>query len=108
MFPIKATDWLIENPQTGRMFNDLNWGGYLAFHLWPEKSVFVDSMADTTGEVTYEYESVLTLTPQREAIFTKYQVEWAVIEAGSPLANALKHEGWDILYEDQIATVLRK
>ena len=108
MFPIQATEWLLENPQSGRLFNELNWGGYIAFHLWPEQKVFVDSMADTTGELTHEYESVITLTPQRNAILTKYQIEWAIIQTDSPLAKALEQEGWIILYQDQTAIILRK
>ena len=108
MFPIKATEWLLQNPQSGKLFNDLNWGGYLAFHLWPAQKIFVDSMADTTGELTREYESVLTLTPQRNTILTKYQIEWAVIQTDSPLENAMEQEGWTVLYQDQTASILRK
>lgn len=108
LFPIQATKWLDENPQSGNLFNDLNWGGYLAFYLWPNQKVFVDSMADITGELTYEYESVLTLTPQKDKILTKYNIEWALIKTGSPLAKALEQEGWFTLYTDQTATILRK
>ena len=108
VFPIQATEWIQENPQSGRLFNDLNWGGYLALHLWPEQSVFVDSMADTTGELTLEYESVLTLSPQNDAILAKYQIEWAVLQTESELARALESEGWAVLYQDATSTILRK
>ena len=108
MFPVQATDWLLTHPQSGKMFNDLNWGGYLALHLWPEQSVFVDSMADTTGELTNEYENILTLAPTWKETLTKYQVEWTVIQASSQLANAMEQEGWTILYKDQVAIILRK
>jgi hypothetical protein len=108
MFPVQATNWLLTHPQSGKMFNDLNWGGYLALHLWPEQSVFVDSMADTTGELTGEYEGVLTLTPTWKDILSNYQVDWAVIQTSSQLHNAMEREGWKILYKDQVATILRK
>ena len=108
MFPIQATNWILENPQDGKMFNDLNWGGYLALHLWPKQSVFVDSMADTTGELTLEYENILTLSPQKDAILAKYQIEWAVLQTDSDLTRALESEGWAPLYQDSNATVLRK
>jgi len=108
MFPIQAANWLQENPQRGNMFNDINWGGYLAMHLWPGQSVFVDSMADTTGELTYEYESVLTLSPQWKDILSKYRVEWAVIQTSSELARMLEKESWEVIYTDQTATILRK
>jgi hypothetical protein len=108
MFPIQATEWLQENPQSGNIFNDLNWGSYLAFHLWPEQNIFVDSMADTTGELTREYESVITLAPTWKDIFSNYQVNWVIIPPDSQLAYALEQEGWNTLYEDQIAVILRK
>ena len=107
-FPVQATKWLMDNPQSGRLFNELNWGGYLALHLWPGQSVFVDSVADTTGELTLEYESVLTLSPQKNTVLAKYHIEWAVIKTDSILASALKREGWAVLYQDPIATILRK
>jgi hypothetical protein len=108
MFPIQATEWLLENPQSGYLFNDLNWGGYLAFHLWPEHKVFVDSMTDTTGKLTREYESVITLSPIWKDVLSKYQVNWAIIQPASQLAYALKQEGWSTLYEDQTAVILGK
>lgn len=108
IFPIQATEWLQENPQKGNMFNDINWGGYLAFHLWPDQSVFVDSMADTTGELTYEYESVLTLSPEWNNILSAHRVEWVVLQASSDLAKMLEKENWEVLYKDQTAIILRK
>ena len=108
IFPIQATDWLIKHPQSGRLFNDINWGGYLALHLWPDQLVFADSMADTTGELTMEYENVITLSPTRKEILTDYQIEWAVIQPSSLLANALEREGWKTIYDDQTAIILRK
>jgi hypothetical protein len=108
MFPVQATEWLIENPQTGNLFNDLNWGGYLVFHLWPEQKIFVDSMADTSGELTQEYESVITLAPTWKEILSKYKVQRVVIQPSSNLANALVQEGWNTLYKDQTAIILEK
>ena len=107
VFPVQATNWLSTHPQSGNLFNDLNWGGYLALNLWPGQSVFADSMADTTGELTSEYESVITLAPQWRDILAKYQVEWAVIQTSSQLADALEQEGWAVLYEDKTAVILR-
>jgi hypothetical protein len=107
MFPLQATDWIATHPQSGRLFNDLNWGGYLALHLWPDQLVFVDSMADTTGELTMEYENVITLSPTWKEILTNYQVEWTVIQTSSLLATELKKEGWTTLYKDKTAIILR-
>ena len=109
MFPVQAVEWLERNPQQGKMFNELNWGGYLALHLWPEQLTFVDSMADTSGEVTMQYETVISLADGWQDIFEQYDIEWAVIESKSPLAQALENEyHWHILYEDDMSIILHK
>jgi hypothetical protein len=107
-FPTEAVAWLEEHPQEGRMFNDLNWGGYIAFHLWPEQKIFADSMADVTGEMTLQYETALTLSEGWEDIFAKYRIEWVILPVTEPLASALEAAGWQTLYEDDTAIILRR
>jgi hypothetical protein len=106
-FPVDAVRWLESNPQSGRMFNDLNWGGYLALNLHPQKT-FVDSVADVTGEVTLDYEILLTASDGWENLLKQYDIEWAVIEPDSPLAHALLERGWEILNKDETAVILRR
>ena len=109
MFPVQAVEWLKENPQQGKMYNDLNWGGYIAFHLWPEQLTFIDSMADVTGEVTMQYEIILTLTDGWQEIFEQHNIEWAIIESNSPLALTLENDQqWRVVYEDDTAVILHK
>lgn len=106
-FPVNATRWLKANPQSGRMFNDLNWGGYLAWNLHPQKT-FVDSVADVTGEVTMDYEIILTTSQGWETLLDQYDIEWMILESDSPLARALLDRQWEILYEDETAIILRR
>jgi hypothetical protein len=106
-FPVNAVDWLKTNPQDGNLFNDLNWGGYLELHLYPQKT-FVDSVADVTGEVTQDYETILTTSNGWEDLITFYDIKWALIAPDSSLAQALQEKGWRTLYEDETAIILRK
>jgi hypothetical protein len=109
MFPIKAVEWLEKNPQTGKMFNDLNWGGYIAWKLWPNQLTFTDSMADVTGDVTMEYETAIILAPNWEDIFNKYDIEWAILPVHSPLAfELMQAKGWHSIYQDETAIILHK
>ena len=109
MFPVQAVEWLEKNPQQGKMFNDLNWGGYLALHLWPEQLTFVDSMADVTGEVTMQYETVITLADGWQDILEGHNIEWAIIERNSTLAQTLESEyHWRVLYRDETSVILQK
>jgi hypothetical protein len=109
MFPVQAVAWLEKNPQPGHTFNDLNWGGYLELHLWPKNLMFVDSIADKTGEVTMQYETVIMLSDGWQAIFERHDIQWVIVRSASPLAKTLQNEyGWKILYQDETAVVLRK
>jgi hypothetical protein len=42
-FPERITDELKKNPVPGNLFNDLRYGGYLIWNLYPAKKVFADT-----------------------------------------------------------------
>lgn len=108
-FPTEAVNWLEAHPQEGRMFNDLNWGGYIEFRLWPEQTVFADSMADLTGEMTLQYETVLYLSKGWDHIFSKYQIKWVILPPNSQLVLALDNNStWETIYADTTAVILRQ
>ncbi|RJP48447.1 MAG: hypothetical protein C4583_14330 [Anaerolineaceae bacterium] len=107
-FPVKAVAWLEEHPQDGRMFNDLNWGGYLAWRLWPEQKVFADSMSDVTGEITLNYETALIVADGWETVLENYNVAWTILPPSAPLTVKLRETGWTVLYENTTAAILRR
>jgi hypothetical protein len=108
-FPVKAVDWLEENPQPGNGFNYFPWGGYLLYRMWPEQRVFIDGQTDFYGEaLTRQYEQVITLDEGWREVLAGYQVQWALMPAGSALAQALQDEpGWRAIYMDETSAVLR-
>ena len=110
VFPVAAVDWLDEHPQSGNMFNEINWGGYLLYRLWPEQKVFLDSQTDFYGEaLVREYETSLTMREGWEEIFSKYQIEWVILPANSELMRALGNDpAWDTLYTDSTAVIMRQ
>ena len=106
VFPIAAAQWLKENPQKGNMFNEFNWGGYLLYRLWPHHLVFMDSQTDFYGEsLTRDYSQIINARNGWEARMEEYKIDWVVITNDSPLATALD---WDVLYQDETATILRR
>ncbi len=109
VFPVQAVSWLEKNPQQGKMFNELNWGGYLDFHLWPDQLTFIDSMADTKGDVTMQYENAISLQDGWQDIFKRYDIEWAILPVDSPLAKSLASElHWQVIYQDGTAIIMRE
>lgn len=105
MFPTQAVDWLEHHPQAGRMFNAFDWGGYLLLRLWPAHLTFIDSQTDVHGDVSREYEKVITLSENWQATLEKYAVQWVIIPPHWPLAKALQAEGWREVYRDETAVI---
>jgi hypothetical protein len=107
-FPVEAVSWLESNPQSGHVFNEFDWGGYMLLNLWPQYPIFMDGHTHIYGEkLTREYEQVITLSNNWESILDKYQITWAIVRAQSSIAKALENNGWDILYQDKTTVILR-
>ena len=107
-FPVEAVTWLESNPQSGHVFNEFDWGGYMLLNLWPQYQIFMDGHTHIYGEdLTREYEQVVTLNDNWASILDKYQVSWALVRAQSSIARALENNGWAILYQDKTAIILQ-
>jgi hypothetical protein len=102
-------NWLEVHPQSGRMFNEFNWGGYILYRSWPKQQVFLDSQSDFYGEVLMkDYQKLATAQDDWEQLLRKYRVDWALIPVDWPLTRALETQGWKIVYQDQTAVILVK
>jgi hypothetical protein len=108
IFPVQAVDWLENNPRTGKMFNAFDWGGYLLLRLWPAHLTFIDSQTDVRGEITREYEKVVTLADGWQATLEQYAVQWVIIPPAWPLAKALAADGWQEIYRDDTAVIFTR
>lgn len=110
IFPVQAVDWLVANNQQGNMFNYFDWGGYILYRMWPEQRVFIDGQTDFYGEaLTRQYEKVITLADGWQDILNKHQVVWVIMPTDSALIGMLdEDEGWETLYSDSTATILRQ
>jgi hypothetical protein len=106
-FPVRAVDWLESHPQSGNMFNDFNWGGYLLYRLWPEDRVFIDSQSDFYGEtLTRQYAEILSGQGDWEANLRQYNIGWLIVSPQSGLArSASGSPEWSMIYEDASAVI---
>jgi hypothetical protein len=108
-FPVQAVTWLESNPQSGHVFNEFDWGGYMLLKLWPAYQIFMDGHTHIYGEkLTREYEQVITVGSNWETVFDKYQITWAIVRTDSAIVNALESMGWKTLYQDPTAVILSK
>ncbi len=105
-FPIDAVAWLEQNPQEGNVFNYFDWGGYLIFHFWPEKTVFIDPQTDVYGEkVMRQYEQVLMGKEGWQKIIDQYDIQWAILPSKNLIGPLLEQEGWTAVYSDEITII---
>jgi hypothetical protein len=107
---VEAVEFIEANPQSGNMFNEFNWGGYLEYRLWPSYHVFLDSQSDFYGEALMrEYDQVISASGNWNGLLENYNVEWAIIPPDAPLASALQSElNWKTVYQGNTAIILHK
>jgi hypothetical protein len=109
VFPVQAVDWLESNPQSGNMFNSFGWGGYLIYRLWPEYKVFMDGQLFYGEALTRQHQQVLNADPGWEDVIAQYDIQWMLVPADEPISRLLQLEpGWNLLYQDETATIFRK
>jgi len=106
--PVGAANYLKQSPTSGPMFNSYNFGGYLAWALYPDLPVYVDGRTDLyDDEFLTEYLNVYTTGPGWEKTLAERGIKVVVTEAASPLARALlQTPGWSARYSDPLAVVL--
>jgi hypothetical protein len=68
-FPSAAVQWLRENRLPGNLINPYRWGGHLAFHLYPDYRVWIDSRGDLYGiDRIHEFEILYLMPPGAEQV----------------------------------------
>lgn len=101
-FPVAATQRLRQSGlPAGQGLTTFEWGGYLDFAL-PEYHVFVDSRSDAYSQrLLRDYATVIAVAPGWRDVLRRYDIRWALLPTGSPLAQVLALEpGWRCAPED--------
>ena len=107
-FPVGAVEWIQEQGQSFRVFNDYNWGGYLIYHL-PEVPVFVDGRTDLYGdEILRDYLAVMQAEENWEEVLQKYDLNLLLLGANSNIGRMADLEDWTLEYQDEVAIVLQR
>jgi hypothetical protein len=106
-YPIEIADYFKTTPFPIRAFHSPDLGGYLAYTLYPKK-VFIDDRNELNGEDIYEdYFRAIAARPGWKEVFSKYQLDYAIVNKADALAIALGNDpNWSILIEGKNSTVL--
>jgi hypothetical protein len=93
-------------PRTGRIINDFNWGGYLAWQLGPQYQVFMDARTQLYAPEFWR-QTCLRDVESVESVVRDAGADAAIVPAQTKnLARALARLGWREVYRDQRAMVL--
>lgn len=107
--PVEAADYVAAHPDQfrGRMLNPFTWGAYLAWRMYPEKQVFINSWHDHLGpELIQLWMGVDGGAPGWEEVLRRYHVNWIVHPPQGPLVWQLdKHPGWRRVHADPTAVL---
>jgi hypothetical protein len=106
--PLKAVSFLKETQPEGRLFNSYNWGAFLLYAL-PEFPVFVDGRTDLyNDEIIGQWFQVMRAEDGWQSVLARWDIHLILLEKGSPVLSRLEGEGWQIIYEDEMAVVYAK
>lgn len=107
-YPVKVCDFIIVNNFSGRMYNQINYAGYLIWRLSPEyHKVFTDSRYDVFGDKFVRDEQRIQRGIDRNApghnwdelLDLKYGINFIVISRDAPLNVRLKdHPDWRLVF----------
>jgi hypothetical protein len=108
-FPVKAVNFLRQNPQPGPLYNTFDWGGFLTWYM-PDYPVAIDGRTDLYGD-ELDFEFFNTANGQQPYLTDPYLNESGVIllPEQAPLAALLSaDQRFQKIYQDNIAVVFTR
>lgn len=106
--PLDAVAFLKETKPEGRLFNSYNWGAYLLWAL-PEYPVFVDGRTDLyNDEIISQWFQIVRAEEGWQETLARWEIHVILLEKSAPVLSRLEGEGWQKLYEDDMAVVYAK
>jgi hypothetical protein len=107
-YPVAAARFVRDSVprRSGRLVNEMGWGGYLIYALWPEYQVMMDGRTQVYPEAFWRAAYVNATEASRLELIRRAGADAAVLRRGSAWADLLAGEpGWRRAYGDSVATV---
>lgn len=102
--PVQATEFLLKENPTGRVFNSMSFGSYLIWAAYPQYQVFVDSRIELFPEnVWLDYLTISNAEGDWEALLREYGVNTLMlspVEQPALVKAAETSHDWKKIYQD--------
>jgi hypothetical protein len=108
-FPAEMIRYLDNHLQSGNMFNQYEWGGYLEWNL-PHVPTFIDTRTDIFEYrgLLKDYFSICTLD-HTEELLERYRISYVLYKTNTALSYFLsKSTKWECIYKDSQAVIYRR
>lgn len=106
-FPVDAVEKLKGASETGQIFNEYNWGGYLIWNLRDFK-IFVDGRTDLFGdEIIGEWVEIINAEENWQKKLDLWEIDYVLIRPDRPLALAAA-ETWKTLINSEELILLER
>jgi hypothetical protein len=90
----------------------MEWGGYLAWELWPRDRVFLDARIERhPAAVWRDYFALLAGVPEWQSLLDRYGADYLVLErAAFPrlVGQVAASPEWRLLYQDDLSVVYER
>jgi hypothetical protein len=114
-FPVVETELIKANRLTGKMFNTMNWGGYLTWNLSPAIKVFLDGRVLDPNRIE-AYTNILWMTPEGKQFLDQENFDLVLIPPGNaytgeryPLVGYLiNNPNWKVIYQSKSGFLFAK
>jgi hypothetical protein len=107
--PVEIVNYIEREKLKGNMYNDINWGSYIIWRLWPEYKVFADNRLHLVpGKIWKDYSDVEYGLANWEKILDKYKISFVVLSKkdNKRTIEFIKDSpGWKEVYEDDAGAV---
>ena len=117
VYPVQLSDIVQQQALKGRIFNTLNWGGYLTWRLWPATTVFIDGRLIESQRVV-PYTHILWMTDMGRNYFeladfslvmVAHRNRFAPDPRPYPLIEFLRnHPQWQMVHVDDNGVLFAK
>ncbi len=109
-YPTRALDYLSRLDGRRRLFNYINWGGAVIWHLYPNQRVFIDQRHDCyPAEVFADYFAVHRLDRDWRSVLERWRIDTVMYPRRERLTKELMRQpGWAVVYQDERAVVLER
>jgi len=107
-FPLRAVDFLAQNPVQSPLFTNDAWGGYVIYRDWPGLQVVVDDRHDMYGSAYMRnYLKIVHGEEGWETLLDATGARSVLIAKGGKLASTMRGSPhWLTIYQDDQAIVL--